>query len=172
MSPSKNKNHKAGRRSASKTTHRRIPYLPVAVFAIIAIVAIFVIYALRQGAPGQSAVSGGEDANASANGSPAGFENLIGRWLRPDGGYVIQIQGVDAGGEMDAVYLNPRPINVSQAKASWKDGKQQVFIELRDTGYPGSTYTLVYHPQEDMLSGLYYQAVVKNNFEVIFVRQQ
>lgn len=172
MSPSKNKKHKAGRRSASKTTNRRIPYLQIAVVAIIAIIVIFMIYALRQGAPGQSTISGNEDVKAGTTGAPADFENLIGRWLRPDGGYVLEIQSVDAGGEMDAVYLNPRPINVFQAKASWKDGKQQVFIELRDTGYPGSTYTLIYHPQEDMLSGLYYQAVVKNNFEVIFVRQQ
>lgn len=42
-------------------------------------------------------------------------------------------------------------------------------VELRDTGYPGSTYTLLYDPDKDALLGLYYQAVQRRNFEVVFV---
>jgi hypothetical protein len=53
-----------------------------------------------------------------ANGS---FDKLNGRWLRPDGGYVLDIRSVDASGKIDAVYLNPKPINIAKAEAS-RDG--------------------------------------------------
>jgi hypothetical protein len=98
------------------------------------------------------------------------FHRLVGRWLRPDGGYVLDIRNISSGGRMQAAYFNPRPINVSQAEISRKNGGLEVFVELRDTGYPGSTYTLVYDPQQDMLSGIYYQASIGQSFEVIFVR--
>jgi hypothetical protein len=45
-----------------------------------------------------------------------------------------------------------------------------VFIELQDQGYPGSTYTLNYNPAEDSLVGFYYQAVMQQNFDVVFAR--
>ena len=38
-----------------------------------------------------------------------GFHVLKGRWLRPDGGYIIQIRSVDGSGKMDAGYFNPGP---------------------------------------------------------------
>jgi hypothetical protein len=72
---------------------------------------------------------------------------------------------------MDAAYFNPHPINIAQAEASWKKGKQEVFIELQDTGYPGSTYTLEYNPDQDAFTGVYFQATLKQAFEVVFVRQ-
>ena len=46
----------------------------------------------------------------------------------------------------------------------------KVEIELRDSGYPGSTYTLIYNPEKDLLFGLYYHAVQRQNFDVVFVR--
>jgi len=46
-----------------------------------------------------------------------------------------------------------------------------VFIELQDTGYPGSTYTLDYNPDQDAFTGVYFQATLKQAFEVVFVRQ-
>jgi len=94
----------------------------------------------------------------------------MGRWLRPDGGYIIEIRDIANDGRMDAAYLNPRPINVAQASASWRNGKQQVFIELQDTDYPGSTYTLDYNPEQDVLTGIYFQAAMNQAFEVVFVR--
>ena len=100
------------------------------------------------------------------------FHKLLGRWLRPDGGYVIDIRNIRSGGTMEAAYFNPRPIHVSRAEVSRKKGSLEVFIELRDTGYPGSTYTLVYRPQQDMLTGIYYQATIGQSFEVIFVRKK
>jgi hypothetical protein len=102
----------------------------------------------------------------------SGFEALEGRWLRPDGGYIIQIRSVDGSGKIDAGYFNPRPINVSKAEAKQESGKLKVFIELRDTGYPGSTYTLTYDPKDDELRGVYYQAAMKQSFDVYFTRMK
>ena len=102
----------------------------------------------------------------------AGFDVLKGRWLRPDGGYIIQVRNVEGGGKMDAGYFNPRPINVSKAEAKRDGGKIKVFIELSDVGYPGSTYALTYDPKEDVLRGVYFQAAVKQNFDVHFTRMK
>ena len=97
------------------------------------------------------------------------FRKLIGRWLRPDGGYVIDIRKIHADGKVDVGYYNPQPINVSRAEAIGADTGIKLFIELRDVGYPGSTYTLIYNPQKDMMFGLYYQAAMGQNFDVVFV---
>jgi len=100
------------------------------------------------------------------------FRQLIGRWLRPDGGYVTDIRKIHADGKVDASYYNPQPINVSRAEAIGTDTGIELFIELRDIGYPGSTYTLIYNPQKDMMFGLYYQAARGQNFDVVFVRMK
>lgn len=71
---------------------------------------------------------------------------------------------------MEASYFNPRLINVSRAEVFRKKGGLEIFVELRDTGYPGSTYTLSYNPEQDMLTGIYFQATMGQSFEVIFVR--
>jgi hypothetical protein len=102
--------------------------------------------------------------------SPDNFQNLVGRWIRPDGGYIIEIRNVDSSGLLQAAYFNPRPINVSQAHLTFENKEPQVFIELRDVGYPGATYTLSYLPEQDVLAGLYYQPTAGQSFEVIFVR--
>jgi hypothetical protein len=117
-----------------------------------------------------------EKPTASNAASPADIRNalqrLVGQWQRPDGGYVIQIRRVGAEGDLDAGYFNPRPINVSKAMASVKEGKVEVFIELYDEGYPGSTYDLTYDPGNDMLFGNYFQAAVRQDFDVVFVRMK
>jgi len=102
--------------------------------------------------------------------SPENFQNLVGRWIRPDGGYIIEIRDVDSNGLLQAAYFNPRPIHVSQARLTFVNKETQVFIELRDVGYPGATYTLTYHPKQNVLAGLYYQPTASQSFEVIFVR--
>lgn len=118
---------------------------------------------------------------ASPTGAPAGPvgalapeqvspDRLTGRWLRPDGGYVIEIRSAQADGVLDATYFNPRPINVSHAKWRREDDRLRVFIELRDANYPGSTYTLRYAPQQDRLVGDYFQAVQQQTFYVEFTR--
>lgn len=52
------------------------------------------------------------------------------------------------------------------------EGALRVFVELRDVNYPGSTYTLTYDPANDLLAGLYYQAVERQRFDVMFARQR
>jgi hypothetical protein len=98
------------------------------------------------------------------------FQTLKGRWLRPDGGYVLEIRKIAADGTMDAAYLNPRPVNVSRAKATRDKTTLRVFVELRAPNYPGSTYTLTYDPKRDELYGVYFQAVQGQSFDVVFVR--
>jgi len=73
---------------------------------------------------------------------------------------------------MEASYYNPKPIHVSKAQVSRDGTVTKVFIELRDVNYPGSTYTLLYDPQSDQLQGIYYQAALKQSFEVFFTRIQ
>jgi len=118
-------------------------------------------------APGPS----NESSNAAAA-TPAtsDFQKLRGKWLRPDGGYVIEIKAAAAEGRLDASYFNPRSIHVAQAQARAEGGTLKVFLELRDVNYPGSTYALTYVPQRDLLAGVYYQAVEKRSYEVYFER--
>jgi len=99
-----------------------------------------------------------------------GFEQLRGRWVRPDGGYVLEIRAVDARGAIDAAYLNPRPINVARAEAARDGSTLKVFVELRAPNYPGSTYTLTHDPKTDQLKGLYFQAATRQTFDVLFIR--
>ena len=97
-----------------------------------------------------------------------GFQVLKGRWQRPDGGYVIEIKNIDRVGKMEAAYFNPRPIHVAKANAARDGNTTKIFIELRDVNYPGSTYNLTYDPKSDQLKGTYFQAVLKQTFEVVF----
>jgi hypothetical protein len=101
-----------------------------------------------------------------------GFETLNGRWLRPDGGYIFEIRAVDPSGKIDALYFNPRPINIAKAEATRDGSKLNVFVELRAPNYPGSTYALVYDPKQDQLRGTYFQAALAQSFEVYFVRMK
>ena len=109
---------------------------------------------------------------APAGRATAGMHALRGRWLRPDGGYLLDIQDVDARGQIEAVYLNPRPIHVARAEATQDGATLHVFVELRAPGYLGNTYTLRYDPQRDQLAGVYFQAALQQNFDVVFVRMK
>jgi hypothetical protein len=99
-----------------------------------------------------------------------GFGALKGRWVRTDGGYVIEIKSVDANGRMQAEYYNPKQIHVSVAEAGRSGGAVTLFVELRGPGYPGSTYRLIHDPKNDQLQGIYHHAGLKQDFTVIFVR--
>jgi hypothetical protein len=97
-------------------------------------------------------------------------QRLTGRWVRPDGGYVLELKEIGKDGSLKAAYFNPRPINVS--KAEWRriGDRIQIFVELRDVNYPGSIYTLVYFPENDQLVGKYFQAVQGETYDVRFMR--
>ena len=105
-------------------------------------------------------------------GANGGFDKLNGRWLRPDGGYILEIQAVDPSGKIDAVYLNPNPINIAKAEATRDGSTLKVFVELLAPNYPGSTYMLTYDPQQDQLQGTYFQAALQQRFDVKFVRMK
>jgi hypothetical protein len=111
-----------------------------------------------------------EGKAAAAAKAQAGFGALQGRWVRPDGGYVIDIRAVDAAGKLEASYANPRPLPFAVAQASREGGTLKLFFELRAGGYNGSTYTLTYDPGKDILKGVYFQAVMGQSFDVNFVR--
>jgi hypothetical protein len=98
------------------------------------------------------------------------FKVLIGKWIRPDGGYIIHVREIKPEGVVDAGYFNPKEIKVTQANVSKWKGLSKLFIKLEDEGYPGSTYTLYYYPEKDALAGFYYQAAMKKRFEVVFMR--
>lgn len=98
------------------------------------------------------------------------FQRLAGRWLRPDGGYVLELRDIKKDGSLKAAYFNPRSINVSRADLQRKEGKITLMVELRDVNYPGSIYNLRYDPENDRLKGTYFQAVQKETYDVEFVR--
>ncbi|MCX5899372.1 MAG: hypothetical protein NTX06_01325 [Proteobacteria bacterium] len=97
---------------------------------------------------------------------------LIGKWLRPDGGYVLALSDIKNDGTLTASYFNPNPIKVFRSEWSSKKGTINLFVELRDVNYPGSTYTLNYDPVTDQLTGIYFQAALKQQFEVVFARKK
>ena len=109
---------------------------------------------------------------AKESAARAAFGVLPGRWVRVQGGYVITINSVDADGRLDASYANPRPLPFHTAVASSDGNSLKLFFELRAAGYNGSTYTLSYDAANDLLTGIYDQVVVKQKFEVVFVRSK
>jgi hypothetical protein len=96
---------------------------------------------------------------------------LKGAWVRPDGGYTIVITSVGTNGQLEAMYFNPNQLPFAKAQASWEGPSLRVHFELQAGGYAGSTYDLLYDPASDRLRGTYYQAVVKQKFEVYFARR-
>jgi hypothetical protein len=98
------------------------------------------------------------------------FQRLEGRWVRPDGGYILELRNIKKNGSISAAYFNPRLIKVFRAKAGRKGGRIILVVELRDVNYPGSTYTLQYDAASDRLKGTYFQAVHRQTFDIEFVR--
>ena len=105
------------------------------------------------------------------NAAPAEVRKMIGRWLRSDGTYALEIRGADRSGVVQAGYFNPKSINVS--RAIWMRGPDglQVIVELNDVGYPGATYVLAHDAAADRLVGKYNQPQMGQSFDVDFVRQ-
>jgi hypothetical protein len=100
------------------------------------------------------------------------FNSLVGRWQRTDGGYVIEIRSIAPDGKIEARYFNPRPIHVEKAQSSKDKEHIKVEMTLRDVGYPGSTYMLVYASEKDVLLGYYFHAASRKYFDVLFVRMK
>jgi len=97
---------------------------------------------------------------------------LVGRWVRPDGGYLLEFREFHDDGNLLVTYNNRRPVNVAQAK--WRQTPEGVdlLIELRDVNYPGSTYRLHYNPATDRMQGVYFQAMYQQQYQVEFLRSR
>ncbi len=145
---------------------RRIWLFWMAALLVVAATGVIVLMAGSKGTPPPGAP--GEPSGKSADMSA--LSRLIGRWQRPDGGYVLTVRNVDPDGQVDASYDNPRPIHVAKAQAATRGGEVGLYVELRDRNYPGSFYTLVYDAGRDRLAGIYHHLGLKQEFEVEFVR--
>jgi len=109
------------------------------------------------------------DSNRSTNSND--FQKLIGKWVRPDGGYVLDIKSISPDGKIEMAYLNPNPINVSKAQTKIKEGIINIFIELRDQYYPGNYYTLTFDSQNKRLVGVYHHLGLNQDFDVYFIQK-
>lgn len=96
---------------------------------------------------------------------------LIGPWVRPDGGYILQIREARPDGSLAAGYFNPNPIHISTATWRLVGSVLKMEVLFDDQNYRGSNYTLVYNPESDQLEGVYYQAVARESYDVVFVRR-
>ncbi len=138
-------------------------------FGAIALVLAILLFASASSVIAEDSSPGKESKSVEAN-SVAPFNVLLGRWVRPDGGYQLVVKSIETKGKLDAMYANPNILPFSKAEASL-DGKTiKVFLELRAGGYNGSTYTLTYDPLRDVLKGVYFQAVAQEQYEIFFER--
>lgn len=97
---------------------------------------------------------------------------LIGTWNRTDGDYSIKISKVKDDGTLAAGYFNPQPINVGRTGWRIQENVLQVFVLLDDLNYPGSYYDLSYDKETETLNGTYYQATMKQTYQVSFQMKQ
>lgn len=100
-----------------------------------------------------------------------GYGVMAGTWQRTDGNYTLKISDVQASGQARVEYFNPSPIHIATAKISTQKDYTKLFIRFQDENYEGSTYTLYYYAAKDALAGFYYQAPLKQRFEVVFLRK-
>jgi hypothetical protein len=173
MSKKSRQERSSGKSQAQVAGRRMYVHMAILVMltvGVFAAMALFISHSKQTGAQ-SIATPAAKEPIARLEGK-AEFESLKGRWLRPDGGYVLEIREIDPSGKMVAAYFNPRLINISRAEASQVGATTKVFIELRDKNYPGSTYSLTYDPQSDQLKGTYFQAALQQTFEVEFIRMK
>jgi hypothetical protein len=105
----------------------------------------------------------------TASDTPEHFRPLLGEWVRPDGGYVLVVRGVRPDGAAAVAYLNPRPIRVARAEARREGDLVGLFVQFDDINYRGSTYSLGYNARTGQLEGLYYQAALGQQYDVVFL---
>ena len=144
-----------------------------AVLGAIAVVAVLGLWwsASRLDDSAAPSTRAGSAPPAAGAEDPAAFQKLKGRWVRVDGGHVVEIRSVEAGGRLDASYFDPRAIQVAKARASQDGGAVKLVIELGDVSYAGSTYRLRYDAGRDVLEGTYSQASERQMYDVSFMRR-
>jgi hypothetical protein len=113
-----------------------------------------------------------EEETPASTGATIDPQKLAGHWLRPDGGYILEFTNIGDDGSLDAAYFNPNPINIAECKWHWNGTHLQIFVKFDDVNYQGSTYDLIYLPQQDRMTGNYFQAMMGQNFDVVFIRKE
>ena len=135
----------------------------IILFSVVAIILVIILIYFN--------INNGTNTTPSHRKSPD-KNLLIGDWLRTDANYLIRIKSVNEDGALDAQYFNPNTINIGKANWVASNGDLKIVVELRDVNYPGSTYTLNYLADSDMLVGDYFQAVEAITFYVEFARNK
>ena len=97
---------------------------------------------------------------------------LAGRWIRPDGGYVLEVSNIKENGSIAVAYFNPKPINVAESYWQWDNNRLNLFVKFDDVNYTGSTYTLEYLPDKKRLIGIYFQAMLGQKYYVEFTKME
>lgn len=106
----------------------------------------------------------------AAGATDADTGRILGRWLRPDGGYVLELRKAHPDGRLDAAYFNPNPINVARATVETVGGETRIYVELRDMNYEGNFYRLRYDPLTDRMAGQYHQVTMQQVYDIEFER--
>ena len=96
--------------------------------------------------------------------------DFFGTWLRSDGTYKIEIEAGKPAGTVVARYFNPDPINVETSIFDEVEGQPRLEFVLRDEGYPGSAYRLIYLAERRVLVGTYARPDAEPS-QVYFVRE-
>ena len=96
--------------------------------------------------------------------------DFFGTWLRSDGTYSVAVEAGETAGSVVAHYFNPKPINVETAAFDEVEGQPRLEFVLRDEGYPGSAYRLIFLPERRVLLGTYMRPGGEPA-EVYFVRK-
>ena len=97
--------------------------------------------------------------------------DFFGTWLRSDGTYKIEIEAGEKADTVVARYFNPDPINVETSIFDEVEGQPRLEFVLRDEGYPGSAYRLIYLAERRVLVGTYARPDAEPS-QVYFVREE
>src|SRR5258707_14443347 len=103
-----------GKPQASSANKRQNPgkaFIALAVFVVAAAVASW-LWTSKHSATAPKAPppvkAVGTNPPATVAAAKPDFQKLKGKWLRPDGGYVVDVRSVADDGAMDAAYFNPK----------------------------------------------------------------
>jgi hypothetical protein len=98
-------------------------------------------------------------------------KNLLkGIWQRTDAAGELTISEIQDNGFLNATYYNPKGITIE--KAVWLNSSDvlRIYILFREDKYPGSSFSLNYMIEKDMLLGTYFDALTNESYTVSFKR--
>ena len=93
----------------------------------IILISLAVIFTWTIGFPSGGAIASDESPD---------FTKIIGKWVRPDGGYTIHVEDIKPDGSVNAGYFNPGEIDISEATVSKWKGLTKLYVKLQGKGYP------------------------------------